>query len=211
VSASRRPIFRADQRFGGLSQALTCSRATLTSPPAYRVQLPAAMAPVICSGRSVDSSSIVAPPPQRTPPVSSSNRGKINANSGRGTHSNRTSTEPDMQRARRSNTPGEARPRSWPRSWAPNAIASWTTSCPDSEDQVVSNTSPCGKYRRSATASPSAGRKSRYPASSSSSRASTGARSNRGRHNQSTEPARVTNAAVEQSDRNACSPCESSN
>ena len=51
-----------------------------------------------------------------------------------------------------------------------------------------------------------AGFSRKCPACSSSRRPSTGGLSKRGRHNQSTDPAAVTNAPVPQSDNNACSP-----
>jgi len=173
-----------------------------TDSPARRVRRPPAPAPSTARVTGVDSSSRSAPPRAASPPGTASSSGWIRPYSGRGAYSTSTSTCPSVQVRRRSSTPGEPAPRSWPRSLRPTARASTSTAEPVAVRKVVSRAIVWSRYRRATSAWP-AGRTEKWPASSSSSRPNTLGASKRGKHSQSTDPARLTSAAERQSDSRA--------
>jgi hypothetical protein len=107
-----------------------------------------------------------------------------------------------VQASRRSNTPGDPVPRSWPRSLRPTAIASVSTAVPAAVLNVVSRAMVRSAYARLAWNSP-AGRMEKWPPPESRIRAKTAGESKRGKHSQSTEPSRLTSAAERQSDSSA--------
>src|SRR5215831_18191522 len=115
-----------------------------------------------------------------------------------------TSSSPSVQARRRSNTPGELAPRSWPRSLRPTAMASVSTAVPVAVRNVVSSAMVWSRYARLVSKS-TAGRIAKCPAPESRMRANTAGASKRGKHSQSTEPARLTSAAERQSDSKAYS------
>src|SRR5215475_5418211 len=99
-----------------------------------------------------------------------------------------TSSSPSVHARRRSKTPGELAPRSWPRSLRPTAMASVSTAVPVAVRNVVSSAMVWSTYARLVSKS-TAGRIAKCPAPESRMRANTAGASKRGKHSQSTEPA----------------------
>ena len=81
-------------------------------------------------------------------------------------------------------------------------MASVSTAVPVAARNVVSRAMVWSTYARLASKSP-AGRIAKCPPSESRMRANTAGASKRGKHSQSTEPARLTSAAERQSDSRA--------
>ncbi len=177
-------------------------RAWASRSPARRTTSPRALEPSTSRGIDVDRVSVCAPPSARRMPPRVENTGWMSPNSGRGAKWTPMATAPSLQVASRSRMPGESVARRCPRSRWPSARASRSTTVPVSVRKVVSRTSVRGRYLRVVQAG-ALGCSDQWPAWSSSSRAKTAGLSNRGRHNQSTEPTELTRAAERQSESRA--------
>jgi hypothetical protein len=138
VSSSRLAISSWSQVRRAGCHVGPCWSENPTDSPARSLNRPVAVAPSTVSSTAADSSSSRSAPPRAARPPSTGVRiGWMSPYSGRGAYSTSTSTWPSVQLRRRSSTPGEPAPSSWPRSLRPTASASTSTTTPVGVRKVV--------------------------------------------------------------------------